>query len=277
MGTTHENIVRGIATTVVSLVVLSAVPAHAVDRQAAARAAAAAVQRFATSANPYTGAAAQVYEAQRALTVQALGGNNDAASQTQSQRAAAGRGAVDGAGPTDNVATTSALTQPVTLPQGTSTDMTQSTALSGTQDQSSLLSEIALTGASNVGATQDAISTAEQNGDDIIAAVTANSNKMILMLQKSFQTQLAARKAAEAAAAQEQADQLAKAPKRKKVRDHLGGGVATSNNTAGSGRDLTSNVSADVQTATQEIIGNLDEAKKPFLGRDNIAASANRQ
>lgn len=268
MGNTHEKLssmTRGAAVTVASLIVFAAFPAQA-DRQADARAAAALAQQMMNRNRNYTGAQAQIYNAQRAATAQALGANTQAASGVRSTEVSQGRGAAE--------STTSALTQPVTLPQGTSVNSSMSTALSGSDDQASLLTEIALQGSTS-GATQDAVSLSGQNADDIIKAVTDNSNQMILMLQKSFQTQLAAQKKAQAEAEAAEAARLASLPKKKSIRDRLGNrpGAGSRGNVGG---DAMNRVPTTVQSETTEILKDLDVAKQEFEGRDNIAASVSR-
>lgn len=265
MGNTQQKPTFGAVFTVVSLVVLPPLPAHGVDRQAQAREAMQAAQALMARPNNYTGAQAQAFEAQRAATARALGAASTAADGSRSNEAASGRGAT--------ASSVGALTQPVQVARQNPLPA-ESTAFA--DGQTSLLMSIAATGAQSAAYTADAGQMAEQQTKDLATAFNDNSNQMIASLMASIQTQIQAQRKAEAqAAAQAAVDRAAKAAAKKTIRDRLG---VNSRRPAGApGGDPLNQVPANVQSETQEIIGNLDKAAKDFVGRDNIAAAAARQ
>jgi hypothetical protein len=235
------------------LVAFATASAHAVDRQAQARAAVDAAKAFVEQPNPYgaESPAGRLFEAQRAATARALSQNDAAARGVRSaERAAA--------------STTGALTQPVQVERRERSEP-QSTAFSGADGQASFLMEIAATGAQQVASTGDAIDISRQNANDIIAAVQKNSNDMVLMLLESVRTQVEAQRRRDAEqAARLAAAREARTTNRKTVRDRL---VlrASGGRQPGSSRD--SAVPDNVQTGTQEILRNLDEASRAFMNR----------
>jgi hypothetical protein len=238
------------------LIAFATASAHAVDRQAQARAAADAAKAFVAQPNPYgaESPAGRLFEAQRAATARALGQNDDAARGVRSaERAAA--------------STTGALTQPVQV-QRRERSEPQSTAFSGADGQASFLMEIALTGAEQGASTGDAIDISRQNANDIIAAVQKNSNDMVLMLLESVRTQVEAQRRRDAEqAAQVAAAREARTTNRKTVRDRLGPGASGGRRPASSSSSALDRVPENVQTETQEILGNLDEAARAFTNR----------